>query len=221
MKEFNQKIKKSKSFFVIFGTIKFILRMVYKLLFRVQIFDMGKMPSKGKLILCCNHMSYADPVIIDSFFFKRQIFFMAKIEAFANSFASSFLTYCNSYPVKRKGFDRQAIRHSLDILENGEIVGIFPEGTRSTDGIIREGQRGIGLLAVMSGSDILPMAISGSNMIIQKPRKRLFFPKIRIICGDLIKTADIIKTYGEKQAAEVIVSKTMEKIKELYDKINK
>jgi 1-acyl-sn-glycerol-3-phosphate acyltransferase len=74
-------------------------------------------------------------------------------------------------------FDRSAIRTSINILENGKILGVFPEGGRSVDGILRKGQRGAGLIALLSGSPVLPLAISNTNLIVQKPRKRMYFPK--------------------------------------------
>jgi 1-acyl-sn-glycerol-3-phosphate acyltransferase len=219
MKDFNQKIEKSRFFFILLGFIKFILRCFFKTLYRVKVYGNDRVPASGKLILCSNHISYADPVVIAAFF-PRNIFFMAKIEIFSNWLFTSFLRYFNAFPVNRKGFGRQAIRHSLDILSHGEIVGIFPEGTRSTDGVIREGQKGIGLIAAMSKADILPIAISGTNMIIQKPRKRLFFPEVKIMYGDVISTLQIILNEDDRQAADLIAERTMEEIKKLYLKIN-
>jgi len=145
---------------------------------------------------------------------------MAKIQLFTNKFVTAVVTWFNAYPVNRGAFDRQAIRNSVAILNAEQIIGLYPEGRRSTDGVIREGHQGVGLISIMANSQVLPVAITGSNMIIQKPHKRLFFPQIRIAFGKPIDTASIVKKYGSRQASEIITLQTMAEIKELYQKIN-
>ena len=71
-----------------------------------------------------------------------------------------------------------------------------------------------------SKSKILPIAISGSNKIIQKPHKRIFFPKIKVIVGDVIDTEKMISKNDKKEAISLIVSETMKSIKKLYKKIS-
>jgi 1-acyl-sn-glycerol-3-phosphate acyltransferase len=190
------------------------------MIYRVEVIGKEKVPKKGRLILCSNHISYIDPIIIDAYF-PRYLFFMAKVEVFKNSFLAPVVKFFNAFPVNRQSFDRQTFRHSVEILDDEEVVGIFPEGTRSSDGIIRDGHKGLGLIAVMGNSPVLPMALSGTNKIIQKPKKRLFFPKVRLIYGDIIETKPIIEKYGNKQSINIIVKKTMETIKNLYNQINK
>ncbi len=219
MREFNLIVKRSKAFYSFYKFLQFIVGNFLKLFFRVKIYNINNIPLEGKLILCCNHISYADPVFIDAFF-PRPIFFMAKIEVFRNFLFKSFLKFFNAFPVDRENFDRQAIRLALKVLNSEEVLGIFPEGTRSTSGQIKEGQKGVGLIAVLSNSDILPMAISGTNKIIQKPKKRIFFPEVKIIFGKILKINDIVKNLNQKDAREVIVLKTMQEIKKLYAQIS-
>jgi len=220
MKEFILRTKHSKAYAVLYSFLKFSLFYFFKVIYRVEIIGREKVPRNGKLILCSNHICYLDPFIIDTYY-PRYVFFMAKVEIFKNSFLAPMAKFFNAYPVDRHSFDRKAFRHSVEILNDEKVVGIFPEGTRSTDGVLREGYKGFGLIAVMGSCPVQPMALSGTNKIIQKPKKRLFFPKVRIIFGDVIETAPIIKKYGKKQAVEIIVKKTMDAIKELYSRINK
>ncbi|MBN1299015.1 MAG: 1-acyl-sn-glycerol-3-phosphate acyltransferase [Actinobacteria bacterium] len=218
MKEYKLKTKRPKIFHCILGTIKFVLRVFFKIFFRLEVMGTDKIPLRGRLILCSNHISYADPVIISAYF-PRVIFFMAKIEVFTGWLLKSFFKYFNTFPVNRKKFDRQTIRYSLQILSDDEVVGIFPEGSRSTDGVLRDAQKGVGLISVMGKSSILPVAISGTNMIVQKPHKRFFFPKLRLIFGDVINTSEIINKYSHNDATEMIMKIAMERIKLLYEQI--
>lgn len=212
------KIKHSKAYFIIFRLIQFILMLLFKLLYRVENIDLNKIPKKGKFILCSNHISYLDPVIIGAYI-PRYIYFMAKKELYNNKFLGSLVTFLNAFPVNRRTLDRKTISISFDILKGGNILGVFPEGTRSTDGILRKGKKGMGFIAAYSKTPIIPVAISGANKIVQKSRKRIFFPKIRLIAGDVINTENILKKHNKKEAIQVIVEKTMEEIGKVYNKI--
>ncbi len=212
------KIKHSKYYFILYGIIKFILRVIFYLLYRVEKIDMDKVPRKGGLIICSNHISYIDPVIIGAFI-PRCIYFMAKKELYNSKFLSSLVTFLNAFPVNRQTIDRKAFKTSFEILKKENALGLFPEGTRSTDGILRKGKKGIGYISVYSKTSILPVAISGANKIIQKPHKRLFFPKIKLIAGNLIDIRDILKKHDKKEAVSIVVDKTMEEIGRIYSRI--
>ena len=217
MQEYILKTKRSKFFHCLLVTLKFLAKLFFKIFFRLEVKGYEKIPAKGRLILCCNHISYADPVIISACF-PRIIFFMAKVEIFKYRPIKAFFKYFNAFPVNRNKYDRIALRNALLVLENDGVLGIFPEGTRSAEGIIREGQKGVGLISLLGKSQILPAAISGTNKIVQKPHKRFYFPKIKLIFGDLIdlNTKDI---NNRNEAINYITEKTMDSIKSLYNKI--
>jgi len=219
MKEFVLKTKRPKGYFILFTLIRFSVYIVFKIIYRMKIYGRENIPAAGRLVLCSNHLSYIDPVLT-GLCITRCIYFMAKIQLFSNKFVTAVVTWFNTFPVNRGAFDRQAIRNSVAILNAEQIVGLYPEGTRSTDGNIKEGHKGVGLISIMGNSPVLPVAITGSNMIIQKPHKRLFFPEVRIAFGKPIDTASIVKKYGSSQASEIITLQTMAEIKKLYQKIN-
>lgn len=199
--------------------VQLVLRSIFRTLYRVEVYGLHKVPRSGSIILCCNHISYLDPVVIGAYI-PRITYFMAKKELFKVSFLSNLVTYFNAFPVRRDTTDRYAFTASLEILKNDNLLGLFPEGTRSVDGIIQDGKKGLGLISVLSESNILPVAISGSNNIVQKPHKRIFFPKIKIIVGDIICTENIIAGNDKKEAVSLIVFETMKSIKRLYKEIS-
>lgn len=215
-----QKLKYShnKTYMVIYRMIQYFLRGIFKSLFRVTVIDRHKVPEQGRFIMCCNHLSYVDPVIIASYS-PRYTYFMAKKELFSVSFLSNLVTYLNAFPLNRDVMDRKSFKTSLKILKYNNILGLFPEGSRSKDGTVGEGKKGIGLISILSDAQIIPIAISGSNKIIQKPHKRVYFPKIKLIIGDVIDTKKIVAENERKEAIRLIVSKTMDSIKKLHSKI--
>jgi 1-acyl-sn-glycerol-3-phosphate acyltransferase len=189
------------------------------MIYRVEVSGYENIPKKGRLILCSNHLSYIDPLIIVAYF-SRHVYFMAKKEVFNSRILGEIVSFLNAFPVSRDSLDRKAIKNSIEILNSDEVLTMFPEGTRSTEGIIKNGHRGVGLISILSNnSPILPMALSGTNKIIQKPRKIIFFPKVKIIYGNLIDTSSIIKENDNKTAISIILNKTMGSIKELYERI--
>ncbi len=215
-----QKLKYShdRVYRIIYWMIQHSLRGIFRSLYRVTIIDRHKIPGQGRFIMCSNHLSYVDPVIIASYS-PRYTYFMAKKELFSIGFLSNLVTYLNAFPVSRDAIDRKSFKTSLNILKHNNILGLFPEGSRSKDGTVGEGKKGIGLISILSDAPIIPIAISGSNRIIQKPHKRVYFPKIKIIIGDTIDTKKIAYENDRKVAIQLIVSETMDSIKELYSKI--
>ena len=144
MKEYVLKTRRSKAYFIFYTFIRFNVYVILKIIFRMKVYGRENIPASGRLILCSNHLSYIDPVFTDSCI-QRQICFMAKAQLFTNKFVTAVVTWFNAYPVNRGAFDRQAIRNSVAILKAEQMIGLYPEGTRSTDGIIREGHQGVGL----------------------------------------------------------------------------
>ncbi|HAJ95678.1 MAG TPA: hypothetical protein DCP02_05520 [Actinobacteria bacterium] len=215
-----QKLKYShnKTYRIIYGMIQYSLRGIFRSLYRVTMIDRQKIPKQGRFIMCCNHLSYIDPVIIASYS-SRYTYFMAKKELFSVSFLSNLVTYLNAFPLNRDAMDRKSFKTSLKILKHNNILGLFPEGSRSKDGTIGEGKKGIGLISILADAPIIPIAISGSNKIIRKPHKRAYFPKIKLIIGDVIDTRKIIAENERKDAIRLIVSETMKSIKKLHSKI--
>lgn len=212
------KTKHSKYYFILFKLLQFILRVIFDLLYRVEKIDLHKVPRNGKLIICSNHISYLDPVVIGAYI-PRCVYFMAKKELYNNKFLSSLVTFLNAFPVERQAFNRKVFSISFEVLKDGNVLGLFPEGTRSTDGVLRGGKKGTGFIAAASNTPILPVAISGTNKIIQKPYKRIFFPRVKLIIGDIIDIKDILKEHSKKEAISIIVDRTMKEIGKIYDKI--
>jgi 1-acyl-sn-glycerol-3-phosphate acyltransferase len=219
MKEYKIRLKRSKAFHIFYSFIKITFTVFFKILYRVEVSGYENIPKNGKVILCSNHLSYADPLFIVGNF-SRHVYFMAKREVFNNRVFGEVLSFLNAFPVNRNSLDRRAIKDSVEILNSGEVLCMFPEGTRSTEGVIKAGHKGVGLISILSNNaSILPMALSGTNKIIQKPRKRVFFPKVKIIYGNLIDTSSLVKEKDSKTAIDIIVNKTMDSIKELYKRI--
>jgi len=119
-------------------------------------------PETGAVILASNHASNFDPPLVGTAVRQRLIHFMAKEELFHNPIMNWFLHYMNTFPVHRGHVDRKALVEALRVLKSGEILGIFPEGTRITTGL-GAFHEGMAAIAVKSGVPVIPVAVVGSR----------------------------------------------------------
>lgn len=119
------------------------------------------LPKTGPVIIAANHVSNWDPILV-GVALSRPIHFMAKAELFENRLSKAIFTGLNAFPVKRGSADRNAIRQALLRLESGSVLGIFPEGARRK--VVPEAgiQSGVAMLAIKSGSTVVPVAVKGT-----------------------------------------------------------
>lgn len=174
-----------------------IFRGMFALFFRWQVKGAENVPAHGPVILCANHISNFDPPLLGCGI-ERQVHFMAKEELFKVPVISFFITHFGAFPVKRGAGDRAAIRATLKILEEGKVLGIFPEGKRSKNGEVGQGMSGIAMFALKSDAQVVPVAIVGPY--------RLFRP-VTIVYG---KPIDLSSYKAGKASGE-----TMKEVTEL------
>ena len=107
--------------------VKAVLRIAYRIAFRVKI--SGAIPEEGAYIICCNHINYLDAAAI-VLFNKRKVNFVAKEDLFMHRSLFWLGHLFDAIPIKRNMQDIEAMKRCLKVLKNGELLGIFPEGTR-------------------------------------------------------------------------------------------
>lgn len=177
-------------------------------LYRFEIVGTEKFPKEGGILLCSNHIHALDPPVV-GMTSPRTVHFMAKEELFKLPVLGRLLPQVNAFPVKRGMSDREALRSALRILKNGDVVGLFPEGTRSTDGVLKKGLSGAGFFALRGNADVMPCAIIGPY----KP-----FRKVKVIYGDPV----LMEPYRERKAsAEEVTAVIMASIQKLLDENTK
>jgi 1-acyl-sn-glycerol-3-phosphate acyltransferase len=151
-----------------YGLGCWITRAAMRFLGPLRAHGLENVPEQGAFILVCNHISLLDPMIIGSTAGQmagRLVHFMAKEELRHWPVIGWLATQAGVYFVRRGEGDRAAQRLSLDLLARGEPIAVFPEGTRSRDGILGEPRNGAALLAMRTGLPLLPVSISGSNRL--------------------------------------------------------
>ncbi|WP_307331327.1 lysophospholipid acyltransferase family protein [Evansella vedderi] len=186
---------------------QFLCRTFFRLFFRVKVIGTEKIPDNIGVLLCSNHIHALDPPLVGAFI-KRPTRYMAKAELFEAPILKGLIPKLGAFPIKRGMSDRQALRTGLKLLSEGEMVGVFPEGTRSKNRKLQKGLTGVGFFALRSNAAIVPCAIIGNYKL---------FSKLTIVYGAPISME---KLREEKASAEEATEKIMEGIQTLLDEYN-
>jgi 1-acyl-sn-glycerol-3-phosphate acyltransferase len=184
---------------------KAVVSSVLKPLYRIEVIGEDHIPKEGPVLICANHINNLDPPVV-GITSPRPIHFMAKAELFKVPVLKGIVKNLNAFPVKRGMGDREALRKGLAILNDNQVLGIFPEGTRSKDGKLGKGLAGAGFFALRTKAAVIPCAIIGPY----KP-----FKKLKVVYGPPIN----METLREKKAsAEEATEVIMSHIEELLEK---
>ncbi|MDK8179457.1 lysophospholipid acyltransferase family protein [Paenibacillus sp. UMB4589-SE434] len=159
-----------------------LLRGIYRLLFRFEAKNIEYVPNTGGVVLCSNHISLLDPPAI-GIMLNRRVRFMAKEELFKIPLLGPAIDALGAFPVKRGGVGKETIRTAFKLLQDGEIMGIFPEGTRNMEGAVAA-KKGAAMIALKSGAAVVPVAVCG---------KYGLFRKTKVVYGPPIDMSDLLE----------------------------
>jgi 1-acyl-sn-glycerol-3-phosphate acyltransferase len=164
-------------------------RILFTLTCRVRVVEIAPVPRRGMLIMASNHISHFDPPILSGFF-PRRLDWMAMGELFGTPFWKGVFIRLNCIPVDRGGGDRTSIRTALHRLEEGRVIGIFPEGgIRAGEYSILNGaamKPGLAALSVLSGAPVIPCVLLGSDRL-YKPRNWLRRIPLWLVIGEAVE----------------------------------
>jgi 1-acyl-sn-glycerol-3-phosphate acyltransferase len=183
-----------------------VVRLALTVGARVQVDGRARIPRDGALLVVTNHTSVLDPVVLAASF-PRPVMFMAKAELFRVPIFGRLLRAAGIIPVRRGRPDRAALQEALAVLRHGGVLAMFPEGTRSADGVLQTVHAGAGLLAVRSAAPVLPVAIMGTERL-HRARRWLTRPRIAVRVGILVPAAPVAERgLGYRTLADDLMSR--------------
>ena len=187
--------------------IKFIFKIIAIILYRPKIVGKENLPKDTGALICPNHVHNLDSAVIVAMF-KRKVNVLAKEELFKNGFIRWIADIFGVYPVKRGRADLQAIKISLKLLKNDELLLMFPEGTRHGLDKGKKPKNGAVLIAATAGKPIIPIGIQGSF----KP-----FRKVIVNIGKPIDYSPYSEEVKKKEQASKLTQELMQEIVKLRD----
>lgn len=131
-------------------------------------------PASGPVVIASNHISNWDPILI-ALGCRREVHFMAKEELFRNPLAAAFFRAVNAVPIRRGVLDRRALRAASELLRDGNVLLMFPGGTRDKSGEVRDPKSGVGFIACMNEARVVPACITGASSL-----ARSFFRRVML-----------------------------------------
>lgn len=159
---------------MLYSIVKILFCLYFIITRRVRIEGKEKIPQTGPGLLYANHPSAWDMFLIAAFM-KRKVHYMAKAELFKNPILRFLLKSLGAFPVSRGRGDVGSVKTVFKLLEQGEIVGIFPEGTRTKKRNPKKRKAGAAMMAVHSKAPILPVGVSWNKKV---------FSKVRVVFGE-------------------------------------
>ncbi len=165
----------------LYAVARVVVRALVPLIAKLHTEGLENIPQEGPVILASDHISWFDIPLI-SLRVPRITHYMAKIELFGIPVLGGLLRLLGAFPVRRGEGDREALRTSQRVLQEGELLVIFPEGHRSGGHLI-EGKSGTALIALRAGAPVIPVAVFGTERILKGPRIGPFAPRVTVRYG--------------------------------------
>lgn len=188
-----------------YKNIRAVGKPLMKMLFRTKVAGARNIPKNSGYILCCNHTHFMDVAFL-IVSIPHTICFMAKEELFRNKLANWFLTKMGAFPVVRaSGTAASAIKRAEDVVLAGDVMGIFPEGTRSKDGRPKKAKSGVAIIASQANCPVLPVSIYYEG-------KLKLFKKVTVRIGELIPQERLVMQSNDRAELRRVSTMIMDTI---------
>jgi 1-acyl-sn-glycerol-3-phosphate acyltransferase len=202
---------------MVYWMAKILLTPVLLIFYRVRVEGVEHVPRRGSAILASNHLAFCDSYFMP-LRLRRRVTYVAKAEYFDSWKTAWFFRAIGQIPIRRgPGASwRRALDAAAEVLGKGQLLGIYPEGTRSKDGRLHRGHTGIALVALRTGAPVIPVGISGTGeaqpigRLIPKP-----FSRITVRFGEPIDFSEFAGRAGERLVLRQITDTVMAEIQRL------
>ena len=187
------------------------LNLVERVLFGFMVTGRERIPKTGAVIIASNHISYYDPPVVGSGV-PREVFFLAKEELFRNRVFGWLISRYNAIPLRRSGGDVGALKKAVGLLKQGRAVLMFPEGTRSLTGRLLKPKPGVGMIAALTSSPVVPAYVKGTNRLGDAFLRK---SKLEVVFGEPIVPPGKTGVEQEKKDYGAITQEVMRRIADL------
>lgn len=198
-----------------YGFFHYVAANVHRMWFRGEVAGTENFPASGPFLIAANHASHLDPPIVGSYV-PRQMRFFARKSLWNNRLLGWWLNQIETIPVERDSGDVGAIKRVLQALKENRAVVLFPEGTRSPDGLLHKPKAGVGLMACKTGVPVVPCRLFGSFEAFGKgtviPR---FGTSVSMVFGPPIAAAEYDDPTAGKARYELAAQRIMDRISAL------
>lgn len=183
----------------------FFTSIWYKLIYRVKVTGKENIPAEGGCIFCSNHTSNYDPIVVGALTTRRKTSIMAKKELFENRLLAPVISGMGAFPVDRDGGDISAVKTALKVLKRGEVLIMFPEGTRTKEIDLAKAKPGVSMISIKAKVPIVPIHIESSYKLCSE---------LKVTIGEPFSFEEY---YDKKLDTEDYARLSQEILKKIYD----
>jgi 1-acyl-sn-glycerol-3-phosphate acyltransferase len=196
----------------VYTILERLLRPILMFVYRVRITGREHVPEAGPCVLAANHVS-----VMDGFFLgiavTRQVRFMAKAELYRVPIVKQILEGAGAFPVERGADAGRAVAAGVKLLEQGAVIGVFPEGTSLPDRK-RGYKRGAARLALATGAPLIPVALVGTHLTLEPRTHRIRLPRVQIVIGEPLR---VELQESTEEAATELTARLQAAVESLHD----
>ena len=197
---------------VVYAVFRQLARLAGLLFFRLRCRGRHFIPRTGGVLVCANHQSVLDPVLV-GLACNRRLNYLARRTLFRSRLFGAFIRFLDAIPIDREGLGIEGLRETLRRLRRGEMVLIFPEGTRTPDGELQPLKPGFFAVARRSGAALLPVAIDGAYQAWPRSRRLPLPTRVTVEFGAPI-AADQVATLPQ----DVLLALLTERLEDCHAK---
>lgn len=188
---------------MIYALVRLLSQVYFGLRYGMSSSGNENVPAEGPVILVSNHVNAKDPFVLAAVC-RRPLYFMGKAELFRVPAVAWLFRAMNAFPVERGAIDRGAYRRSMEILSEGKVLAIFPEGTRNASGELLKPHPGAARFSLLTGAKVVPASLVGTASTRGRIRVAFGAPMDpRTFCPGSKPTKEITESFADAIMAEV------------------
>ena len=204
---------------IAYGIVRFLIWLVAKLLWRIRFEGLENVPRTGAFVLAPIHRSFIDFGLVSALT-RRPVGFMGKESLWKNKYFGAFISHLGAYPVNRGAPDRESLRRTLEILDSGKPLVLFPEGTRRSGPVIEHLAEGAAYVASRAGVPLVPVGIGGSERALPKGKALPRLVRIHVLVGEPLVPAPIAEgaRHPSRRAIKELTVQLQKTLQDLFDR---
>ena len=202
-----------------YRAVQSVTRALMAIGFQARCWGRENYPATGGALICANHQSFLDPMLIGNSS-SRPMNYLARKTLFHFAPLGWLLDFVNTIPVEREGFGVGGIRETLKRLKRGEMVLLFPEGTRSPDGEIQHFKQGFATLARRSRVALVPVGVDGAYDAWPRSERFPQLGRVRVVVGTPL-APELVETLDDRELMDELKQRIIDCIAEARERKDK
>ena len=196
---------------VLYGLCWLLVRGLLRLFFRFRVHPPAEPFPDGPFVLAANHVSFLDPVVL-AVSVRRRVVYLVTSDVYV-FWLRPFFWFFSCIRVEEERANFQAVRRAVKELKSGRVVGIFPEGGISRDGVLTTGQPGVASLLLQADVPVVPVGISGTFEVLPRHRRWPRLHPIEVRFGPVLRPREQVAGLSGRAARRELANEVMERIR--------